>query len=245
MQAVREVVVVVAVSLLLTACEPPRRPPTQPVPPQPGPAIGLQPAPYPEQPDLGGLSGCHSLQLAEGIQYDCNGYKVYDGEIPGFETAEENAKIFLERQQASKPLPGPRRVSGDILSKRKDDPDIQSLPRRISGALVSNRKDHPDSFELTAIQPRDGTVRVVVCRMPLGAAEETCVQAITTLLTREPANLKLTPQCRRAVSRLWTIFGHPEPANLDEVAEFAKRCNDKVAACALTAQNYLSATLCR
>jgi len=94
------------------------------------------------------------------------------------------------------------------------------------------------------------TTRVIDART-MATREETCKSTLDILLARPaPAGSNVSAECTRATNMLPKLPGRVEPADASEelrgvMVEFAARCTDKIAACALAAKTYVEATLCR
>ena len=212
--------------LSLVACaEPPRRPPQQPA-------------------DPNSVNGCRSSPTAlHGVRYTCSTYEVLDN------TMEEGTSL----RQIEDHLVTSARARGFEATTRAFD-----VPGAEDALLIEYRQRDGYAFDVLAANPVDTKLRVIQCQMSwfdnarsLATRQETCKSTLNALFARPaPSGANLSPECTRATNKLSKLPGRVEPKDGSEelrgvMVEFAARCTDKIAACALAAKTYVEATLCR
>jgi len=186
------------------------------------------------------LNGCQSSGTAlGGVRYTCGAFHLYDNT----DIASASIHTFEAALVAS------ARAEGIESTRRVID-----VPGAEDAVLIEYRQAEGRAFDVVAMQPMEAKARFVQCHMSWftdtssqSTREQSCARIIGNLLQRPaPTGREVSVDCRRAAVRIATLPGGPtSSADLNAAqADFATRCTDKAAACALEAKNFGRAMFC-
>lgn len=186
------------------------------------------------------------------VRYTCSSHEVFDSLIEPTPVRALGSQLVTEAR-ANQLEPTMRTIEVEGADEAIVIEYTRPPERTDRGVRVFGRTLH-----LLATAPADPKRRLLQCEVPpvdgeeaLASLERACIQTVQRLLQQPaPKDHGLGAECERAMNRLPTLPGRPESAaETDDVRaemrDFAKRCNDQIAACALAATTYVEATLCR